>query len=125
MHNKRIWTVFLCTGALAVASIGGNYLPAMSTTMCSETEPCRHAYTLGQFVNSQSAGAASNPEAIVAFADEPAPQMPPHLRPIPMPLPAQRSIRQLRHRNLPLNQLRRQNLNPNMKMSVFRLPQIM
>ena len=30
------------------------------------------AYTLDQYVNSQSAGAASNPEAIVAFADEPA-----------------------------------------------------
>ena len=72
MHNKRIWTVFLCTGALAVASIGGNYLPAMSTTMCSETELAGMAYTLDQFVNSQSAGAASNPEAIVAFADEPA-----------------------------------------------------
>ena len=68
MHNKRIWTVFLCTGALAVASIGGNYLPAMSTTMCSETELAG----MDQFVNSQSAGAASNPEAIVAFADEPA-----------------------------------------------------
>lgn len=72
MHNKRIWTVFLCTGALAVASIGGNYLPAMSTTMCSETELAGMAYTLDQYVNSQSAGAASNPEAIVAFADEPA-----------------------------------------------------
>lgn len=72
MHNKRIWTVFLCTGALAVASIGGNYLPAMSTTMCSETELAGMAYTLDQYVNSQSAGATSNPEAIVAFADEPA-----------------------------------------------------
>ena len=72
MHNKRIWTVFLCTGALAVASIGGNYLPAMSTTMCSETELAGMAYTLDQYVNSQSAGAASNPEAIVACADEPA-----------------------------------------------------
>lgn len=72
MHNKRIWTVFLCTGTLAVASIGGNYLPAMSTTMCSETELAGMAYTLDQYVNSQSAGAASNPEAIVAFADEPA-----------------------------------------------------
>lgn len=72
MHNKRIWTVFLCTGALAVASIGGNYLPAMSTTMCRETELAGMAYTLDQYVNSQSAGAASNPEAIVAFADEPA-----------------------------------------------------
>ena len=72
MHNKRIWTVFLCTGALVAASIGGNYLPAMSTTMCSETELAGMAYTLDQFVTSQSAGAASNPEAIVAFADEPA-----------------------------------------------------
>lgn len=72
MHNKRIWTVFLCTGALVAASIGGNYLPAMSTTMCSETELAGMAYTLDQYVNSQSAGAASNPEAIVAFADEPA-----------------------------------------------------
>ena len=50
MHNKRIWTVFLCTGALAVASIGGNYLPAMSTTMCSETELAGMAYTLDQYV---------------------------------------------------------------------------
>ena len=72
MHNKRIWTVFLCTGALVAASIGGNYLPAMSTTMCRETELAGMAYTLDQYVNSQSAGAASNPEAIVAFADEPA-----------------------------------------------------
>lgn len=72
MHNKRIWTVFLCTGALVTASIGGNYLPASSTTMCSETELAGMAYTLEQYVDSQSAGAASNPEAIVAFADEPA-----------------------------------------------------
>ena len=72
MHNKRIWTVFLCTGALVAASIGGNYLLAMSTTMCRETELAGMAYTLDQYVNSQSAGAASNPEAIVAFADEPA-----------------------------------------------------
>lgn len=72
MHNKRIWTVFLCTGALVAASIDGNYLLAMSTTMCRETELAGMAYTLDQYVNSQSAGAASNPEAIVAFADEPA-----------------------------------------------------
>ena len=72
MHNKRIWTVFLCTGALIAAGIGGNYLPALSTTMCSETELAGMSYTLEQYVDSQSAGAASNPEAIVAFADEPA-----------------------------------------------------
>ena len=72
MHNKRIWTVFLCTGALITAGIGGNYLPALSTTMCSETELAGMSYTLEQYVDSQSAGAASNPEAIVAFADEPA-----------------------------------------------------
>ena len=72
MHNKRIWTVFLCTGALVAASIGGNYLLAMSTKKCRETELAAMAYTMDQYVNSQSAGAASNPEAIVAFADEPA-----------------------------------------------------
>lgn len=71
MYNKRIWAVFLCTGALMTTSILGESLPAMSTTMCSETELAGMSYTLEQFVDSQSAGAASNPEAIVAFADEP------------------------------------------------------
>lgn len=83
------------------------------------------AYTLDQYVNSQSAGAASNPEAIVAFADEPAatdaaaPQTDPNAASgaaidpaAPTPEPAAEPTAT-------------PNLNPNMKMSVFRLPQIM
>lgn len=48
----------------------------MTTTMCTEKELAGMSYTLQQFVDTQSAGAASDPEAIVAFPDDPAQNAP-------------------------------------------------
>lgn len=73
MQNKRILKVFLCTGAVVSIGFFGNYVSSLGTTMCTETELAGMSYTLQQYVDSQSAGAATDPEAIVAFADDPAP----------------------------------------------------
>lgn len=48
----------------------------MTTTMCTEKELAGMSYTLQQYVDTQSAGAASDPEAIVAFPDDPAQNAP-------------------------------------------------
>lgn len=48
----------------------------MTTTMCTEKELAGMSYTLQQFVDTQSAGAASDPEAIVAFPDDPSQNAP-------------------------------------------------
>lgn len=65
--------ILLGTGLLLSAGLMGNYITSTSTTMCTETELAGMSYTLGQFVDAQSAGAASDPEAIIAFPDDPAP----------------------------------------------------
>lgn len=72
MRKKRICKVFLCTGIILSAGFLGNAITSRTTTMCTETELAGMSYTLKQYVDAQSAGAASNPEAIVAFPDEPA-----------------------------------------------------
>lgn len=72
MRKKRIWKVFLCAGAVLSVGVLGNYVTSLTTTMCSETELAGMSYTLQQYVDAQSAGAASDPEAIVAFPDDPA-----------------------------------------------------
>ncbi len=72
MRNKRILKVFLCAGVVLSVGVLGNHLTSLSTTMCTETELAGMSYTMQQYVDAQSAGAASDPEAIVAFADDPA-----------------------------------------------------
>lgn len=53
-----------------------NHITSMTTTMCTEKELAGMSYTLQQYVDTQSAGAASDPEAIVAFPDDPAQNAP-------------------------------------------------
>lgn len=70
MHK---WKILLGTGIVLSAGLFGNYITSSMTTMCTETELAGMSYTLEQYVDVQSAGAASDPEAIVAFPDAPAP----------------------------------------------------
>ncbi len=70
MHK---WKILLGTGIVLSAGLFGNYITSSMTTMCTETELAGMSYTLEQYVDIQSAGAASDPEAIVAFPDAPAP----------------------------------------------------
>lgn len=72
MQKGRILKVFLGTGVVLSIGIYANCAPAFATTMCTETELAGMSYTLQQYVDVQSAGAASDPEAIVAFPDDPA-----------------------------------------------------
>ena len=58
------------------AGIMVNHITSMTTTMCTEKELAGMSYTLQQYVDTQSAGAASDPEAIVAFPDDPAQNAP-------------------------------------------------
>lgn len=71
MRKGRILKLFLGTGVVFSIGIYGNYISALATTMCTETELAGMSYTLQQYVDVQSAGAASDPEAIVAFPDDP------------------------------------------------------
>lgn len=71
MRKRRILKVFLCAGLVLSAGMAVNYITALTTTMCTETELAGMSYTLQQYVNAQSAGAASDPEAIIAFPDDP------------------------------------------------------
>lgn len=70
MRKKRIFKVFLCSGIVLSVGIFGNYITSLTTTMCRETELAGMSYTLQQYVDAQSAGAATDPEAIVAFPDD-------------------------------------------------------
>lgn len=72
MQKKRICKIFLGTGVVLSVGFFGNYMPALTTTMCTETELAGMSYTLQQFVDAQSVDAVSDPEAIVAFPDDPA-----------------------------------------------------
>lgn len=76
MRKRRIWNIFLGTGIVLSIGIFGNYITSLSTTMCTETELAGMSYTLQQYVDAQSAGAATDPEAIVAFPDETTPAAP-------------------------------------------------
>lgn len=76
MRKKRIWNIFLGTGIVLSIGIFGNYINSTTTTMCTETELAGMSYTLQQYVDAQSAGAATDPEAIVAFPDDMAPSTP-------------------------------------------------
>lgn len=71
MRKKRILKIFLGTGIVLSIGIYGNAISALTTTMCTETELAGMSYTLQQYVDVQSAGIASDPEAIVAFPDDP------------------------------------------------------
>lgn len=71
MQKGRILKVFLGTGAVLSIGIYANCTSALATTMCTETELAGMSYTLQQYVDVQSAGAVSDPEAIVAFPDDP------------------------------------------------------
>lgn len=77
MHKGRIFKIFLGTGIVLSVGVFGNYITSLSTTMCKETELAGMSYTLQQYVDAQSAGAASDPEAIVAFPDDPVSAEPP------------------------------------------------
>ncbi len=72
MRKGRILKVFLGAGLVLSAGLSINYITALTTTMCTETELAGMSYTLQQYVNAQSAGASSDPEAILAFPDDPA-----------------------------------------------------
>lgn len=72
-NNMHKWKILLGTGIVLSAGLFGNYITSSMTTMCTETELAGMSYTLEQYVDIQSAGAASDPEAIVAFPDAPAP----------------------------------------------------
>lgn len=72
MRKGRILKVFLCAGIVLSVGVLGNYVTSLTTTMCKETELAGMSYTLQQYVDAHSAGAASDPEAIVAFPDDPA-----------------------------------------------------
>lgn len=76
MRKKRICHIFLGTGIVLSIGIFGNYINSTTTTMCTETELAGMSYTLQQYVDAQSAGAATDPEAIVAFPDDMAPATP-------------------------------------------------
>lgn len=71
MRKGRILKVFLGAGLVLSAGLSINYITSLTTTMCTETELAGMSYTLQQYVNAQSAGAASDPEAILAFPDDP------------------------------------------------------
>lgn len=64
--------ILLGTGIVLSVGLMGNYITSTTTTMCTETELAGMSYTLEQYVDAQSAGAASDPEAIIAFPDDPA-----------------------------------------------------
>lgn len=72
MRKGRILKIFLSAGFVLSAGLSINYITSLTTTMCTETELAGMSYTLQQYVNAQSAGAASDPEAILAFPDDPA-----------------------------------------------------
>lgn len=69
MHK---WKILFGAGFVLSVGLFGNYITSSSTTMCTETELAGMSCTLEQYVDAQSAGAASDPEAIVAFPDAPA-----------------------------------------------------
>ncbi len=69
--RKRICRIFLGTGIILSIGFASNHITSLTTTMCTETGLAGMSYTLQQYVDVHSAGAASNPEAIVAFADAP------------------------------------------------------
>lgn len=71
MRKGRILKVFLGAGLVLSAGLSINYITALTTTMCTETELAGMSYTLQQYVNAQSAGVSSDPEAILAFPDDP------------------------------------------------------
>ncbi|MCM1246391.1 MAG: C40 family peptidase [Roseburia sp.] len=71
MRKGTILKVFLGAGIVLSVGVLGNYITSSTTTMCRETELAGMSYTLQQYVDAQSAGAASDPEAIVAFPDDP------------------------------------------------------
>lgn len=76
MRKGRILKVFLGAGICLTAGVLVNYITSLTTTMCTEKELAGMSYTLQQYVDSQSAGAASDPEAIVAFPDDPSQNAP-------------------------------------------------
>ncbi len=76
MQKGRILKIFLGAGILMSAGVMVNHITSMTTTMCTEKELAGMSYTLQQFVDTQSAGAASDPEAIVAFPDDPSQNAP-------------------------------------------------
>lgn len=76
MRRGRILKIFLGAGICLTAGIMVNHITSMTTTMCTEKELAGMSYTLQQYVDTQSAGAASDPEAIVAFPDDPAQNAP-------------------------------------------------
>lgn len=71
--RKRICKIFLAGGLVVTIGFLGNHATSLTTTMCTETELAGMSYTLQQYVDSQTAGVASNPEAIVAFPEEMSP----------------------------------------------------
>ncbi len=71
--RKRICKIFLATGIVITIGFLGNQFTSLSTTMCTETELAGMSYTLQQFVETQTAGASSDPEAIVAFPEDMSP----------------------------------------------------
>lgn len=71
--RKRICKIFLAGGLVVTIGFLANHATSLTTTMCTETELAGMSYTLQQYVDSQTAGAASNPEAIVAFPEEMSP----------------------------------------------------
>lgn len=71
MRKGRVLKIFLGAGIFLSAGVMVNHITSLTTTMCTEKELAGMSYTLQQFVDTQSAGAASDPEAIVAFPDDP------------------------------------------------------
>ncbi len=76
MRRGRILKIFFGAGIILSAGVMANHITSLTTTMCTEKELAGMSYTLQQFVDTQSAGAASDPEAIVAFPDDPAQNAP-------------------------------------------------
>lgn len=72
MQKGRIFKIFLGTGVILSAGLLINSITSLTTTMCTETELAGMSYTLQRYVDKQSAGAATDPEAIVAFPEDPA-----------------------------------------------------
>lgn len=71
MQKGRVIKIFLGAGIFLSAGVMINHITSLTTTMCTEKELAGMSYTLQQYVDTQSAGAASDPEAIVAFPDDP------------------------------------------------------
>ena len=71
MQKGRVLKIFLGAGIFLSAGVMVNHITSLTTTMCTEKELAGMSYTLQQFVDTQSAGSASDPEAIVAFPDDP------------------------------------------------------